>query len=77
MYKPLLVNVSVSLIVSGVQLHMTFVLHLQPFKISLGFLLTPGISVDLNMSIASHAFSAFFTKIYLIVWTIHSTLPTD
>ena len=43
------------------------VLYFQPFKISLGLLLTPGMSVDLKIGIASHVFSAFFTKICLIV----------
>ena len=54
-----------------------FVLNFLPLRILLGLLLIPGISVALNMNIASHVFSAFLFMICFIVWTILSTLPID
>ena len=48
-----------------------FVLYFQHFNISAGLLLIPGMSVVLNMSIASHAWSVFFIIECIIVWTIH------
>ena len=49
------------------------VLYFLPLRISPGLLFNLGISVALNMSIASHASSVFLTKICLIVCTIRST----
>ena len=53
------------------------VLNFLPFKISLGLLFTPGMSVAPNMSMASQVSSVFLIIICFMVWTILSTLPTD
>ena len=51
--------------------------YFLPFDNLLGLLFTPGMSVVLNMSTASQAFSAFLIIICLMVCTMCSILPTD
>ena len=71
-------SISVSCwIFDGHQLLVRFVLYLQPFRISLGLLLIPGMSVAWNISMASQVLSAFLVIICFMVCTICSTLPTD
>ena len=47
------------------------------FNSSTGLLLILGIHVALKISIANHVFSGFLVIIWLTVWTILSTGPTD